>query len=249
MWKHYTSEDFGTDTIFKLFTNCMFSVQRDILQEIRDRELKETPCQAPRISTEKELNSAARGKLRYVAGYVTAKLKYRNSNTIRSSLFVPRKIDVLRLAEMKKTLMENLTVSESDLLSVTCDPKSLEETSWRQNVSSGLTNISDETFNFFTLLELQTRGHLTEKSLLQHKSEFFSVLEKTVLDDPDLIASFATLFKADIQTGHENPESCQLCETCDICRSVRELFKSFVSLFVKVSVSQFRKDFLEGLKI
>lgn len=50
--KHNTSQD----TIFKLFTNSMFTIQRDILQGLRDREPKEMPGEAPRISTDKELN-------------------------------------------------------------------------------------------------------------------------------------------------------------------------------------------------
>lgn len=85
---------------------------------------------------------------------MTAKLKYRNANTIRCSLFVPRKVTVLKIAEVKKTLLENLSISESELLSISSDPQSLKKTSWRQNVSGGLCNVSDETFNF-RMLELK----------------------------------------------------------------------------------------------
>lgn len=57
------------------------------------------------------------------------------------------------------------------------------------------------------------------------------------------------LFSRRTSNGHGDLEFSELCETCDTCISVTELFKSSVSLFAKVSVSQLRKDFVEGLKI
>ena len=43
------------------------------------------------IDTDTELIGSGRGKVRYVGGYVVAKLKYRNSKHLSSNIFAPGK--------------------------------------------------------------------------------------------------------------------------------------------------------------
>jgi hypothetical protein len=60
-------------------------IQRDIIEHVDNRSDKEIVGTLKKIPIAENLSGPARGKIRYV-GFVIAKLKYRNSRAIRSSL-------------------------------------------------------------------------------------------------------------------------------------------------------------------
>ncbi|KAK3100053.1 hypothetical protein FSP39_013962 [Pinctada imbricata] len=250
--KKYKKCGISEETSFRTFSNCMFKVQKDILREINDRSTKEVTDILPRIDVNLEISGPGRGKIRYIAGYVVAKLKYRNARTLRNSLFVMDKTREVSQGEMKMKLLESLSATDCEL-SDSVDPESLIETRRRQNIAGSLTNVTEEAYQFFTQLEQSTRKHLTYVNLYEQKSEFFTAVETAVLNDNYLFTSLSSLFTDELIQGHgsdhSNTNICDSSSRCNICKAIRDLHSNIMSLFVKVSVSQFRRDFLSALRV
>jgi hypothetical protein len=81
--KNYLS---GTqENCYKILITIVFLIQRDIIEHVDNRSDKEIVGTLKKIPIAENLSGPARGKIRYV-GFVIAKLKYRNSRAIRSSL-------------------------------------------------------------------------------------------------------------------------------------------------------------------
>lgn len=237
--------------LYRFITTSMFKVQRDVLKEVAEREVKEIPAVLKKISTDKPVSGPGRGKIRYIGGYVIAKLKYRNSRIVRRSAFAPGKGDVMEECERRKNLLNSLCSSEMDLIDSTTDPESLIETKRKQNVSGSLCNIQDDTFEFFRDLELKSRELLTYEKLVETKSKFYEVVEKLLLEDTQSKSLFANLLRkfTDEDSDHEMPEVVPFCDHCKSCKTMDCLYTELVRLFIKVSINQFRKDFLTALSV
>ena len=81
--KNYLS---GTqENCYKILITIVFLIQRDIIEHVDNRSDKEIVGTLKKIPIAENLSGPARGKIRFV-GFVIAKLKYRNSRAIRSSL-------------------------------------------------------------------------------------------------------------------------------------------------------------------
>ena len=65
-------------------------------------------------------------------------------------------------------LLESLCVTYAEISQTTTDPESLFETQRKQNLTEGLCNVSDETFNFFMYLERISRELLTYETLQEN---------------------------------------------------------------------------------
>lgn len=64
------------NSTFQVLANISFNLQFIELVEVNNRSEKALPCVLEKNSLEQDLATSARGKIRYVAGYVVAKLKY-----------------------------------------------------------------------------------------------------------------------------------------------------------------------------
>ncbi|XP_062608033.1 uncharacterized protein LOC134269858 isoform X1 [Saccostrea cucullata] len=227
----------------------MFKVQRDVLREVAKRDEKEIPSLLEKISEDKTLSGPGRGKIRYIGGYVLAKLKYRNSRVVKRSAFAPGKEEVMEECERQKILLNSLCSTEADLIDNTSDPESLLETKRKQNMSGSLCNISDQTFNFFQQLELKSRQLFTYEKLVDTKSKFFEVVKNLLLDDFHSKSSFSDLFRNLKEEDSDHDNECVFCDHCKTCKTLVYLYKEIMSLFIKVSMNQFRKDFLRALSV
>ena len=65
-------------------------------------------------------------------------------------------------------ILETLTETEASLLDCSSDQESLEFTKKIQNLRRGLTNISDNFFNFFTILDDKVQQLMTELAVNIH---------------------------------------------------------------------------------
>lgn len=194
------------------------------------------------------MGGPARGKIRYIGGYTIAKLKFRNSRIIQNSLYVKGKEDTLKVAKTKAELFDLITTTYSEISKNTSDIQSLQETQRKQNLLEGLCNIDDETFNFFLQLERQCRELLCYENLQEKKSEFFIYVKKNMLENEDHKKSLIKLFSNFVTDEHGVSIECFCPEDCNACSILKTIFKDVISLFVKVSVAQFRKDLLSFLK-
>jgi hypothetical protein len=79
------------ESAYQVLATTTLNIQKDILTEIDERIDKETVQLLDKISLDETLSASGRGKIRYIGGYVVAKLKYRNSKLLRNCLFAPGK--------------------------------------------------------------------------------------------------------------------------------------------------------------
>lgn len=105
----------------------------------------------PKTSCDICISDFAHGKIRYVGGRAVAKVKYHNTNLVRNDL---RNFGQIynQQAKVKVSLLQTIIVSQAD---VECSKysRSIIDVKRKQNLSCGLTNISDNTFEFFLELE------------------------------------------------------------------------------------------------
>lgn len=109
---------------------------------------------------------------------------------------------------------------------------------------------------FLPKIEEHCRELLTSKNLFDNKSDMYTVVESNILHSSaheklflqNLVGKFYCeehgLSDAELDKSH-------LCETddCFICELIRTIFQSIICLFVKVSMAQFRRDYLSALKV
>lgn len=81
------------------------------------------------------LSPAGRGKIRYIGGYVVAKIKYRISNELRSQIFDYSAHEKIEMLQRELELLDSLCISEADIQSITNDEKSLNEIKRKQNIT------------------------------------------------------------------------------------------------------------------
>lgn len=106
-------------------------------------------------------------------------------------------------------------------------------------------------FDFFQVLELKSRQLFTYEKLVATKWKFFEVVKKLLIEDLDLKNSFTVLFRdfKEKDCDHAIESSEPFCDSCKICSSLVYLYTEIMSLFIKVSMNQFRKDFLTALSV
>ncbi|VDI51475.1 ATP-dependent DNA helicase PIF1 [Mytilus galloprovincialis] len=163
--KTYKSTDVGSDFYLRKFLAP------------KNLGLKE-PESIKNIPTSDELSSPARGKIRYISGYVLAKLKHNLSIKIRNSLFAVGSESKIAKLQDQMNILSSLCSSYDVLLNSSIDPESLEETKRKQNERESLTNITDVTFDFFSKLETLCRQKLSHINLVEHGKKIYSAMSQ-----------------------------------------------------------------------
>jgi hypothetical protein len=130
-----------------------------------------------KVSVDSDLAPSARGKIRYVSGYVIGKLKYNLSRKIKRVVFALRMEFQFSKLQNQLKLVNFLCTSYADLTQQSKDPLSLEETKRKQNEREGLTNITDKAFEFFEKLEQLCWQLLTHVNLAVHGKNLFSFVK------------------------------------------------------------------------
>ena len=74
----------------RFMTDVLVIIQISVLR--KHQNIKDTsPSSLHVIDADTELTASGRGKVRYVGGYVVAKLKYRNRKRLSTNIFAPGK--------------------------------------------------------------------------------------------------------------------------------------------------------------
>lgn len=84
---------------------------------------------------------------------VVEKLKHEKKKNVRKNLYNKSTRNAADKAVKQVKVLENLTESESSLLDSSHEQESLVFTKNKQNLRGELTNITDETYDFFTYLD------------------------------------------------------------------------------------------------
>ncbi|KAH3852152.1 hypothetical protein DPMN_094651 [Dreissena polymorpha] len=125
----------------------MFVIQRNLLRTHSD-EVPMKTVQRTVLPTE-DKSETGRGKIPYVGGYCVAKCRYRLCTNLHKCLYKPGMEPEIDNLSDQISLIDTVIVSATEIKSESKYKDTLKETDRKQNVREGLTNITDDAFEFF----------------------------------------------------------------------------------------------------
>ena len=140
--------------------------------------------------------------------------------------------------KIKVDLLTHIRVPTSDLIFNTKYKQSLHGTSRKQNLTEGLTNITDKAFEFFLQAEKNRSLLMTETNVTKYGPDILNVVASSVKGDLLFEALWWNKLFQDF-TGLEG--------NIDIGTCISELFEEVTTLYLKVQDNQFRKSYLAKL--
>ncbi|CAG2216822.1 unnamed protein product [Mytilus edulis] len=152
-------------------------------------------------------------------------------SAISKLLYKPHKTDTVRELKCELKCLQQVVDSESFLAEHSNDKGSLLETRRKQNVRSGLTNITDEAANCFMQLDKKIRQLETTSNLNVHGASFDLYMQTKLRTDSAILCTFSKLF---------NPTT-----TGDTCK---KLLSEVLSKYCKMSLGQLRKTYLKEVQ-
>lgn len=246
----------GNQSIGRQFLTCiMLNIQKS---QLRDMSTNVTcqPSHSLRTLPE-EISPAGRGQIRYIGGYVIAKIKYNDSKSLRNKLFGEKQVQEIRNLRTEIQLLQSVCISEAEISSITTDIESLEETNRKQNIKESLVNITGNMYDFFTLLDKKCVTFLNYDNLIVYKDNLFQALSNHILSNNEILESWIHVFRnVDIDYESSMSDSSSTYDIVyDICQeifyrfeAILKLMSNVCDLFMRVCISQSRKDYLSHLK-
>ena len=143
-------------------------------------------------SPESTISAPGKGKLRYVGGYCVGKVRYRLCKIMRNCLFVPGMTPEINKMQEQINILDDMTISAADILTNTIYEETLAETARKQNTAEGLTNICDNVFEFFEMIEQMIRSLLTMKTLSENRKYLFKYVIQQLLSNKALFQAFSS---------------------------------------------------------
>ena len=223
------------DLIFRLMTN----IRGYVVEKITHGKSIDKPAISVNRSLSKNLTKGARSKIRYVAGYCFAKIRYNTQCATRNSLYsVCEKIrnkTASYLSKMK--LISHVCRSEGQIYKESCDPDSLHAITQKQNINQGLTHLNDECFDFSLQLTDKLLQLQNNKELNIHGEDLNQFVLDILFNDPGVKTSFSNIFYSPdcLDSDLEDSVKTELINT---------LFHEFVGIYSRIMLKQLRKDFL-----
>ena len=138
------------------------------------------------------LSSTARGKVRYVGGYAVASLR---SKYAKAYLYKTDQHSISTYLDSKKFLevLDHFQINEQTLNEITSDPERFHETTRKQNIKRGLTNISDAAYEWFGNLVFRTLHELNSDNLTYHGSKLYEHTLSYLKSNTELFTGFLSL--------------------------------------------------------
>lgn len=202
------------------------------------------------------MSAAGRGKVRYIGGRSVAKLRSKLSRKVANNI---NKLDkasreCVMLSYNQINLLKEMTSTELELEACE-DIASLEETSMRQNVRHGLTNISDKAQDFFMTLVDKLSDIENIDTLKLHGSELPGLVQQEIWDNKNLFQKFVCIFSY-CPLEHKNETHADISEAVyqDVSDCLKDLvlssecvvslYKDITCSFSNVYHNQLRKNYL-----
>ena len=148
--------------------------------------------------TVSKLAESSYGKVRYVGGWAVAKTKHALMSAVRRAIDRSLFETEHKRKQVKVEILETLTGSQSHIVHTTVYPTSLHETVRRQNLTGGLTNITDRCFEFFLMFE-ENRLSAYQRNKI-HGEDVLENVKKEMLHETDILEKFKlAVVMADLQ--------------------------------------------------
>ena len=236
-YKKLVENLFHTETLKYTHYRIAFAVIKVVREEVIQRAynpiLQESMERSRQIAADILKGSAGgRGKLRYLGGWVVAKLKHKKKKFVRRNLYKPNMKAAADKYDKEVRLFETLTETESSLLDTSSDLESLVFTKQKQNLRGGLTNISDHCFEFFICLDNKLQQLMTEHAVNIYGKNFHVYLCDSVKFDEIMYSEFK--------------KSVQLTSNEEL---IKDAFSEVVEKYMIIVTAQFRRDYLSKCKV
>ncbi|KAH3716299.1 hypothetical protein DPMN_059018 [Dreissena polymorpha] len=249
LWQsHMTSAEYESECLPLILLSskgtkpALYSAIFKLCTTVRQLLLSDKAAQLSYIDNQKMTSRAtdgfdatARGKIRYIGGYAVAKLKYNYMCQVKSNMYKTSALGVSKFntASVMVEFLEKMTVSEHHLIAVTEDPGSLSETSRKQNINRGLTNISDQCYHCFESIVTASLNELSSKNLVKHGNSLHDHVIKTLEENNQFFAIFYKMCSG----NNANPASND---------NIRTLYRECIYKVSSILLKQFSRDFMES---
>lgn len=197
------------------------------------------------------ISEAGKGKIRHVGGYCVAKCRHRLCTSLRSTLFVPGKEKDIKIMNKQIECLDKMTISYTDIYITTIHAETLDETSRKQNSCESLVNITDSVYEFFEIVELTLRKIMTHETLLKKNKYMYRYILSEILSDEHIYELFMEKcldFQESDTLYAPEKSNFQLENSSYIPNVALPLYNKLIRLFVTVTISQFRRDYLRVIK-
>lgn len=189
----------------KLSTKLTFwLLEKELSKKAQDVVKKQTE-KAKNIEVPKDLSSAARGKLRYLAGACVQKIATRvRESVLRKIGKTSKRNKFLRKLEYKKqALLRSFRIREEE---ADLQDDSMKEIETRQGPTHGLTIVSEPVFSFFISLNQTVQRNITIEHFHLYHEDLHSRVRASVELDTLLIEEWISLFENTSATEQSDDE-------------------------------------------
>ena len=185
------------------------------------------------------MSDSGKGKLRYIFGRCIAKSRFHNMKHAKTNMYKKKNRESLAKSFIKVKMLDSLTKNYTELVQDSKYNKTLLETQRKQSLSQGLTNITDETYEFILKVDEKRLSVQQEKVFHLYGADFLSHCHNVLLKDTNLFNIWRILFQSFDYCNNYLRFVHQTAEQC-----LHELFEDVVHRFCRIADNQFRKDFL-----
>lgn len=228
--------------------NLTVSIRKFILSEIENSyKISSTTVSNQRV--QRNVTEESYGKIRYVGGYCVAKVRQKYTKQLRSNCYKLKFENQVKYKEscLMLEILDNMSVNES-IVSLSQFPQSLIETCRKQNVTRGLTNISDQLFEFFVSTCKMCLNLLVCNNVNIHCENLFQFCSSVIGKNCQLFEDFVKCVCTKSMPEDLNEEQVLIpmlvAEMLDTVGAIEQLYKELTDKFLLVMFNQFRKDFL-----
>lgn len=254
--EHHNSAEFLMSCML-LFENESFTAEHkhicfDISVELRKFILSKRsevyPSSARDLSG-RSVTNASRARIRYIGGYCIAKIRLKLMNK-KKALRYSKTVEGQQSyddAVYATRIVNKLKEDEQFIIGNSIEPESLLDITRKQNVNRGLTNISDELFNFFIKLSEVCLNLMSNENFNKYGSKYFESCKQEITENSELFECFSSVVSK--YSVGKNVELSDSQENVDKDNVTNTIFKKIVKIFLLIIFGQFRKDLLEIYQI
>ena len=246
---------------FSVCFNLVLTLRKVLLGEkAKNLQYESTEINQRSVQEKERMNETARGKVRFIGGYVIAKLRHSCIKAINHNIH-KTSANAIALYEQSKCclqILDSIQQSEYTLNMTSEDVASLWETSRKQNVNRSLTNISDNAFYFFTHVIDCCLQLLNGINLTKYGSSLYEFVQHSLSKNVELYKEFVNLCncKSSVTSvqGKENDDDAVCLHTCvdemlfNIC-VLEDLYEKVLHKLVSVLTKQFTRDAILALSV
>lgn len=214
-----------------------------VTSEVLKRQSDLISLSNPSPSPIKEMSDSGRGKLRYIFGRCIAKSRFHYMKQSMNSVYKSTHRNQNSKLFLKVKMLDSLTETYAFLENSSKYKETLFQTQRKQNLTNGLTNIKDQSFEFIMKVENKRSSLQNEQTFSALGADLLNYTRNEILNDLGIFEFWKRLF-----SDFEPKDPIFKVNIEDANECLLELFKDIIERFCKIADNEFRKKLLHVLK-